>query len=182
MCTKNYDQIMYGSWNMVHDGQTDGWTYGHIDRQKKWHIEVGALPKNWKKKSLTIRLIFCFILKPKITVFYLLSFVFSCCTTCWHSLSLIVTRCHLLWSVVPLIVIRCHLLSFDVPLICLFINDLHGEGKYELSKTTLDVQNNSWIKTRSDQLIKLLNIVRKINNIFQAMRFNHIMIFFKLTD
>ena len=41
---------MYGPWNMVHDGQMDGWTYGHIDRQKKWHIEVGALPKNWKKK------------------------------------------------------------------------------------------------------------------------------------
>ena len=28
---------MYGFWDMVHDGRTDGW--------KKWHIEVGAPPK-----------------------------------------------------------------------------------------------------------------------------------------
>ena len=38
MCTKNYDQMMYGSWDMVCNRQTDGW--------KKWHIEVGAQPKN----------------------------------------------------------------------------------------------------------------------------------------
>ena len=38
MCTKNYDQMIYGS----RDRQTDGWTV----RQKKWHIEVGAPPKN----------------------------------------------------------------------------------------------------------------------------------------
>ena len=37
-CTKNYDQMMYGSWDMVHDRQTD--------RRKKWHIEVGAPTKN----------------------------------------------------------------------------------------------------------------------------------------
>ena len=24
MCTKNYDQMMYGSWDMVHNRQTDG--------------------------------------------------------------------------------------------------------------------------------------------------------------
>ena len=114
MCTKNYDQIMYGPWNMVHDGQTDGWTYGYIDRQKKWHIEVHTLPKNWKKKSLAIRLVFCFILKPKITVFYLLSFVFSCCTTCWHSLSLTVTCCHSLSFIVICCTTRCHSLSLAV--------------------------------------------------------------------
>ena len=38
MCTKNYDQIMYCSWDMMCNRQTDG--------QKKWHIEVGAPPKN----------------------------------------------------------------------------------------------------------------------------------------
>ena len=38
MCTKNDDQMMYGSWDMVHDGRTDG--------RKKWHIQVGAPPKN----------------------------------------------------------------------------------------------------------------------------------------
>ena len=38
MCTKNNDQMMYGSWDMVHNR----WT----DRVKKWHIEVGAPPKN----------------------------------------------------------------------------------------------------------------------------------------
>ena len=37
MCTKNYDQMMYGSWDMVHGGRTD--------ERKKWHIEVGAPPK-----------------------------------------------------------------------------------------------------------------------------------------
>ena len=31
MCIKNYDQIMYSSWDMVRDGRTDG--------RKKWHIE-----------------------------------------------------------------------------------------------------------------------------------------------
>ena len=36
-CTKNYDQIMYDSWEMMHDGRTG--------RRKKCHIEVGAPPK-----------------------------------------------------------------------------------------------------------------------------------------
>ena len=39
MCTENYDEMMYGSWGMVYNGQTDRW--------KKWHIEVGAPPKKW---------------------------------------------------------------------------------------------------------------------------------------
>ena len=30
MCNQNYDQMMYSSWDMLCDGQTD--------RQKKWHI------------------------------------------------------------------------------------------------------------------------------------------------
>ena len=38
-CVPNYDQIMYGSWDMVCNRQTGGW-------QKKWHMEVGAPPKN----------------------------------------------------------------------------------------------------------------------------------------
>ena len=59
MCTKNYDQMMYSSWDMVHNRQMDG--------QKKWHIEVGAPPKNlfwhfrnWKKeqKHSVIRVFF----------------------------------------------------------------------------------------------------------------------------
>ena len=36
--TKNYDQKVYGSWDMLRDRRTDG--------RKKWHIEVGAPPKN----------------------------------------------------------------------------------------------------------------------------------------
>ena len=39
MCTKNYDQMMYGPWDMVHNRQMDKW--------KKWHIEVSA-PLNKK--------------------------------------------------------------------------------------------------------------------------------------
>ena len=46
MCTKNYDQMMYGFWNMVREGQTGIQTDGRTDRRKKWHIEVGAPPKN----------------------------------------------------------------------------------------------------------------------------------------
>ena len=42
MYSKNYDQMMYNSWNTVHNGRTDGRT----DRWKKWHMEVGAPPKN----------------------------------------------------------------------------------------------------------------------------------------
>ena len=41
VCNKNYDQMMYGSWDMVHDRRTDGQT----NSQKKWHIEVGDPPK-----------------------------------------------------------------------------------------------------------------------------------------
>ena len=42
MCIKNYDQMMYGYWDMVCNRQMDRLT----DRQKKWHIEMGAPPKN----------------------------------------------------------------------------------------------------------------------------------------
>ena len=41
MCTKNYDQMMYSSWDMLRNRQMDRW----MDRQKKWHVEVGAPPK-----------------------------------------------------------------------------------------------------------------------------------------
>ena len=40
MSSKNYDQMMNSSWDMVQDGRTD--------RQKKWHIEAGAPPKKAK--------------------------------------------------------------------------------------------------------------------------------------
>ena len=49
MCTKNYDQVMYGSWDIVRDRRTAKQT----DRQKKWHIEVAAPPNK------TIFVIFC---------------------------------------------------------------------------------------------------------------------------
>ena len=42
-CTKNQDQIMYSSRDMLRDGQTDGRMDG-----KKGRIEVGAPPKNVK--------------------------------------------------------------------------------------------------------------------------------------
>ena len=41
MCTKNYDQITCGSWDIVHSRQTDGGT----DEQKKRLKEMGAPPK-----------------------------------------------------------------------------------------------------------------------------------------
>ena len=45
MSVKNYDQMMYGSWDMMHDRRMDRRT----DRRKKWHIEVGAPPKKRSK-------------------------------------------------------------------------------------------------------------------------------------
>ena len=42
MCTKNYDRMVYSSWDKVRDRRTDGRT----DGRKKWHTEVGAPPKN----------------------------------------------------------------------------------------------------------------------------------------
>ena len=42
-CSKNYDQMIYSSWYIVHNG----WTYGQTDRRKKWHIEVGVPPKKF---------------------------------------------------------------------------------------------------------------------------------------
>ena len=51
MCSKNYDQMMYSSWDMLCDGQTE-------DAQtEKGHIEVGAPPKHccnekcWRTKE-----------------------------------------------------------------------------------------------------------------------------------
>ena len=41
-CTKNYDQMMYCSWDLVRDG----WMGGRMDRWKKWHVALGAPPKN----------------------------------------------------------------------------------------------------------------------------------------
>ena len=42
MCTKNCNQMMYSSWDMLCDRWTDRW--------KKWHIEVDAPPKSSKVK------------------------------------------------------------------------------------------------------------------------------------
>ena len=44
-CTKNYDQMMYSSWDMVRNKWTDRRMDGWTDRWKKWHIEVGVPPK-----------------------------------------------------------------------------------------------------------------------------------------
>ena len=47
ICTKNYGQVLYGSWDMVCERQTD-W-------QKKWHIEVGAPPNNSKTHCYALK-------------------------------------------------------------------------------------------------------------------------------
>ena len=62
MCTKNYDQMMYGSWDMVRDGQTDRRT----DGRKKWHIEVGAPSKNnYPNGQTACKINFCYIYYSK---------------------------------------------------------------------------------------------------------------------
>ena len=40
---------MYGPWDMVRDRRTDRQT----DQRKKWHIEVGAPPKNQKQMIMS---------------------------------------------------------------------------------------------------------------------------------
>ena len=50
MCTKNYDHKIYSSWDMVCNRWMDRLTDGWMDRQKKWHIEVGAPPKKTQKQ------------------------------------------------------------------------------------------------------------------------------------
>ena len=53
MCNKNYDQMMYGSWDMdaiVREGQKDWRT----DGRKKWHIKVGVPPKTINSICITI--------------------------------------------------------------------------------------------------------------------------------
>ena len=52
--------MIHGSWDKVCDGQMEGWTDGEKDGQidKKWHIEVGAPPKNYddlKKNAKTMK-------------------------------------------------------------------------------------------------------------------------------
>ena len=44
MCTKNYDHIMYSSWDMFHDRWTDGW-------MEKVNIETGAPPRIPRRKA-----------------------------------------------------------------------------------------------------------------------------------
>ena len=39
-CTKNYDQMIYGSWDMVRDGRTDGRT----DRRTNRKSDIGGCP------------------------------------------------------------------------------------------------------------------------------------------
>ena len=43
--------MMYGSWDMLHERWMDRPTIGWTDGWKKWHIEVGALPKKYFHKQ-----------------------------------------------------------------------------------------------------------------------------------
>ena len=54
MCTKNYDHMMYGSWDLVHDGWMDGRTDRGTGGQKKWHIEWVPHLKNQIEMSRTL--------------------------------------------------------------------------------------------------------------------------------
>ena len=54
MCTKNYDQMMYGSSDMVSNGRTDGRTDGQTDGpMEKMTLEVGAPPKKPSQPPLS---------------------------------------------------------------------------------------------------------------------------------
>ena len=73
MCNKNHDQMMYGSWDILcnrqtdgrMDGQMDGWTDRWTDGRKMWHTEVGAPPKSKRtiasrKKQMSQNILFTF--------------------------------------------------------------------------------------------------------------------------
>ena len=53
LCTKNYDKMMYGSWDIACNGWTDRWTDTdrwrdrQMDEQKGRHMEVGVPPKGF---------------------------------------------------------------------------------------------------------------------------------------
>ena len=49
MCTKNYDHMMYGFWDMMCNRQMDRLTEGQTDGWKKQQTEVGAPAKNYSK-------------------------------------------------------------------------------------------------------------------------------------
>ena len=66
-CTKNYDQMMHDSWDIVHDGQMDRWMDGWTDGQKKWDIEVGAPTKNWIKYGMELKKLILMKKLPKNT-------------------------------------------------------------------------------------------------------------------
>ena len=65
-CTKNYDQMMYGSQDMLRDGR------------KKLHIEVGAPPQNCFVAEVTFNSFFVLLIRikmPKITQKQCFSFI-----------------------------------------------------------------------------------------------------------
>ena len=96
----------------------------------------------FQKEVAEYIVVYCFILKPKITLIRFNSLLFVvplfgviCRSTRCHSLSIVITRCttrcdllyYSLSLVVPLNVnrcaTRCHSLPLDVTSVCLFIND-----------------------------------------------------------
>ena len=99
MCIKNYDQMMYSSWDMLWDRRTDEWMDGWMNRQmdgqmEKWHIEVGAPPKNIKYIELK------HIIRKKYTL------------NKWSEKLIF----HFVWLTLVLILKSLHLLGFYVSL------------------------------------------------------------------
>ena len=46
MCIKNYEHMVFGSWHIVCDRWMDR-------RMEKWHMAVGAQPKNYFQKNFS---------------------------------------------------------------------------------------------------------------------------------
>ena len=109
-------------------------------------------------KALGVRLSFCFILKPKITLFHLLSFTvtrflircFNHCATRPHSfyhssfvVPLVVICCHFLSFIFTRSTTRCHLLSLVVPLVATYFYSMYYSSV--LSDRTLHGLIEIWI-------------------------------------
>ena len=60
-CSKNYNQIMYGSWDMVHDRQTDGQMDGWMEKVTyrggcpTWKLEYHFLVESLKIKNVSFQ-------------------------------------------------------------------------------------------------------------------------------
>ena len=60
MCLKNYDKMLFGSWDMVRNRRTDGQTDGRTEKVTYWmsHLKIFVLLKAEKKRDIFFNIAF----------------------------------------------------------------------------------------------------------------------------